>query len=108
MEEHRIRGYEVGPDQKTTITTMANLLQVLCPLPYPPPPPHRANSLYASVVLAYLVTNCALMYCQLRLSSFSVNSRAQPFQSNTKMRLRMQALTRCPAPGNIYFRVLSC
>ena len=28
MEEHRIRGYEVGPDQKTTITTIANLLQV--------------------------------------------------------------------------------
>ena len=28
LEEHRIRGYEVGPDQKTTILTMANLLQV--------------------------------------------------------------------------------
>ncbi|KAK9820844.1 hypothetical protein WJX81_006136 [Elliptochloris bilobata] len=27
VEEHRIRGYEVGPDQKTTITTIANLLQ---------------------------------------------------------------------------------
>ena len=28
LEEHRIRGYEVGPDQQTTIVTMANLLQV--------------------------------------------------------------------------------
>lgn len=28
LEEHRIRGYEVGPDQKTTIVTIANLLQV--------------------------------------------------------------------------------
>ena len=28
LEEHRIRGYEVGPDQETTIVTMANLLQV--------------------------------------------------------------------------------
>lgn len=27
LEEHRIRGYEVGPDQQTTIVTMANLLQ---------------------------------------------------------------------------------
>ena len=26
-EEHRIRGYEVGPDQKTTMITIANLLQ---------------------------------------------------------------------------------
>ena len=33
LEEHRIRGYEVGPDQQTTIVTMANLLQV--------PRPHR-------------------------------------------------------------------
>ena len=31
LEEHRIRGYEVGPDQKTTIVTIANLLQVCCP-----------------------------------------------------------------------------
>ncbi len=31
LEEHRIRGYEVGPDQQTTIVTMANLLQVPCP-----------------------------------------------------------------------------
>ena len=34
LEEHRIRGYEVGPDQQTTIVTMANLLQVMtltCP-----------------------------------------------------------------------------
>lgn len=38
VEEHRIRGYEVGPDQKTTITTMANLLQVLCLLPFQPAP----------------------------------------------------------------------
>ena len=30
LEEHRVRGYEVGPDQKTTILTMANLLQVPC------------------------------------------------------------------------------
>ncbi len=30
LEEHRIRGYEVGPDQKTTIVTIANLLQVCC------------------------------------------------------------------------------
>jgi hypothetical protein len=28
MEEHRIRAYEVGPDQRTTIVTIANLLQV--------------------------------------------------------------------------------
>ena len=28
VEEHRIRAYEVGADQKTTISTMANLLQV--------------------------------------------------------------------------------
>lgn len=28
VEEHRIRAYEVGPDQKTTISTIANLLQV--------------------------------------------------------------------------------
>lgn len=28
LEEHRIRGYEVGPDQQTTIVTIANLLQV--------------------------------------------------------------------------------
>lgn len=28
VEEHRIRAYEVGPDQKTTISTVANLLQV--------------------------------------------------------------------------------
>lgn len=27
VEEHRIRAYEVGPDQKTTISTIANLLQ---------------------------------------------------------------------------------
>ncbi len=27
MEEHRIRAYEVGPDQRTTIVTIANLLQ---------------------------------------------------------------------------------
>lgn len=27
-EEHRIRAYEVGPDQRTTIATIANLLQV--------------------------------------------------------------------------------
>lgn len=27
VEEHRIRAYEVGPDQKTTIVTIANLLQ---------------------------------------------------------------------------------
>ena len=31
LEEHRIRGYEVGPDQQTTIVTMANLLQVCVP-----------------------------------------------------------------------------
>ena len=31
LEEHRIRGYEVGPDQQTTIVTMANLLQVGIP-----------------------------------------------------------------------------
>ena len=31
LEEHRIRGYEVGPDQQTTIVTMANLLQVCTP-----------------------------------------------------------------------------
>lgn len=31
LEEHRIRGYEVGPDQQTTIVTMANLLQVPVP-----------------------------------------------------------------------------
>jgi hypothetical protein len=29
VEEHRIRAYEVGADQKTTISTIANLLQVL-------------------------------------------------------------------------------
>ena len=29
VEEHRIRAYEVGADQKTTISTVANLLQVL-------------------------------------------------------------------------------
>lgn len=28
VEEHRIRAYEVGADQKTTISTVANLLQV--------------------------------------------------------------------------------
>jgi hypothetical protein len=28
IDEQRIRGYEVGPDQKTTILTIANLLQV--------------------------------------------------------------------------------
>ncbi len=28
LEEHRIRSYEVGPDQRTTIVTIANLLQV--------------------------------------------------------------------------------
>ena len=28
VEEHRIRAYEVGADQKTTISTIANLLQV--------------------------------------------------------------------------------
>ena len=28
IEEHRIRAYEVGADQKTTISTIANLLQV--------------------------------------------------------------------------------
>ena len=27
-EEHRIRGYEVSPDQRATIVTIANLLQV--------------------------------------------------------------------------------
>lgn len=27
-EEHRVRAYEVGPDQKATIVTIANLLQV--------------------------------------------------------------------------------
>lgn len=27
-EEHRIRGYEVSPDQRATIVTVANLLQV--------------------------------------------------------------------------------
>ncbi len=27
-EEHRIRGYEAGPDQRATIVAMANLLQV--------------------------------------------------------------------------------
>lgn len=27
LEEHRIRAYEVGPDQRTTIVTIANLLQ---------------------------------------------------------------------------------
>lgn len=27
-EEHRIRSYEVGPDQCTSIVTIANLLQV--------------------------------------------------------------------------------
>lgn len=27
-EQHRIRGYEVRPDQRTTIVTIANLLQV--------------------------------------------------------------------------------
>ena len=32
LEEHRIRGYEVGPDQQTTIVTMANLLQVPGPI----------------------------------------------------------------------------
>ena len=31
LEEHRIRAYEVGPDQQTTIVTMANLLQVCIP-----------------------------------------------------------------------------
>lgn len=33
VEEHRIRAYEVGADQKTTISTIANLLQVqtCCP-----------------------------------------------------------------------------
>ena len=34
MEEHRIRAYEVGPDQRTTIVTIANLLQVS---PWPSP-----------------------------------------------------------------------
>ena len=28
VEEHRVRAYEVGADQKTTISTIANLLQV--------------------------------------------------------------------------------
>ncbi len=28
FEEHRIRAYEVGPDQRCTIVTIANLLQV--------------------------------------------------------------------------------
>ena len=28
VEEHRIRSYEVGPDQHTTIVTIANLMQV--------------------------------------------------------------------------------
>lgn len=28
VDEHRIRGYEVGPDQRTNILTIANLLQV--------------------------------------------------------------------------------
>ena len=28
VEEHRIRAYEVGPDQRATIVTIANLLQV--------------------------------------------------------------------------------
>jgi hypothetical protein len=27
-EQHRIRSYEVGPDQRTSIVTIANLLQV--------------------------------------------------------------------------------
>eukprot|EP00887_Chlorella_sp_A99_P001791 scaffold19.g1791.t1 len=27
LEQHRIRGYEVGPDQKTSLVTIANLLQ---------------------------------------------------------------------------------
>lgn len=30
IDEHRIRGYEVGPDQRTNILTIANLLQVRC------------------------------------------------------------------------------
>ena len=29
VEEHRIRAYEVGADQKATLITLANLLQVL-------------------------------------------------------------------------------
>lgn len=29
VEQHRIRGYEVGPDRQATILTIANLLQVL-------------------------------------------------------------------------------
>lgn len=32
MENHRIRAYEVGPDQRATIVTIANLLQV-CSMP---------------------------------------------------------------------------
>ena len=31
VEHHRIRAYEVGPDQHTTIVTIANLLQACRP-----------------------------------------------------------------------------
>ena len=31
VEQHRIRAYEVGPDQCATIVTVANLLQVSMP-----------------------------------------------------------------------------
>ena len=37
VEQHRIRAYEVGPDQRTTIVTIANLLQVFPFTPAPPP-----------------------------------------------------------------------
>ena len=46
LEEHRIRGYEVGPDQQTSIVTMANLLQVTSEHPALcfTSPPHMAWS----------------------------------------------------------------
>lgn len=61
VEEHRIRGYEVGPDQKTTITTMANLLQVLCPLPSPQLPP--PGKLPVSKPCAGLLSNNFVLWC---------------------------------------------
>ena len=64
LEEHSIRGYEVGPDQQTTIVTMANLLQV-------PRPSRRKQSRHSSARCSLCKCTCyTLTSCSFCVPSF--------------------------------------
>ena len=80
VEQHRIRGYEVGPDRQATILTIANLLQVprLCSIQHCDRADHANHAtIHRSVVATMLcASGVALMLAFPHVPRWSKTSRS--------------------------------